>query len=150
MISTILSSSSCGRPSASFVLLLTPSSVLFASVTVLVISVCCLGGSGGLDGKESAFNARDLGSIPGPDRSPREGDRCPFQYSCLENQIWDLGSSLLSFSESPPPPPHVYCLFLFHSVVFLALYFVLLSVMYSSSVTFHLTNCNCGFCSTRL
>ena len=157
MISTILASSSRICPSASFVLLLIPSSVLFASVIVLVISVCCLGGPGGSDGKESACSAGDLGSIPGPDGSPREGDRCPFQYSCLENQIWDLGSSLLSFSESPLPPPHVYCLFLFHSVVFLAFYFVLLSVMYSA-VTFHLTvivvsvlhGCSSCFCCLHL
>ena len=35
--------------------------------------------------KESACNARDLGSIPGYRRSPGEGHGNPFQYSCLEN-----------------------------------------------------------------
>ena len=40
---------------------------------------------GGSDDKESACNARDLGSIPGSGRSPGEGNGNPFQYSCLEN-----------------------------------------------------------------
>ena len=40
---------------------------------------------GGSDGKESACNAGDLGSIPGLGRSPAEGNAYPLQYSCLEN-----------------------------------------------------------------
>ena len=40
---------------------------------------------GGSDGKESACNTRDLGSIPGLGRSPRRGHGNPLQYSCLEN-----------------------------------------------------------------
>ena len=40
---------------------------------------------GGSDGKESACNAGDLGSIPGLGRSPWEGNGNPFQYSCLEH-----------------------------------------------------------------
>ena len=40
---------------------------------------------GELSGKESACNAGDLGSIPGSERSPREGNGTPLQYSCLEN-----------------------------------------------------------------
>ena len=40
---------------------------------------------GGSDGKESACNAGDLGSIPGLGRSPGEGHGNPFLYSCLEN-----------------------------------------------------------------
>ena len=40
---------------------------------------------GGLDGKESASNAGDLGSIPGLGRSPEEGSGNPLQDSCLEN-----------------------------------------------------------------
>ena len=39
----------------------------------------------GLAGKESASNARDLGSIPGLRRSPGEGKGYPLQYSGLEN-----------------------------------------------------------------
>ena len=40
---------------------------------------------GGSDGKESACNARDLGSIPGLRRFPRGEHGNPLQYSCLEN-----------------------------------------------------------------
>ena len=39
----------------------------------------------GSDGKESACNAGDLGSVPGLGRSPGEGHGDPLQYSCLEN-----------------------------------------------------------------
>ena len=46
---------------------------------------------GGSDGKESAYNAGDLGSIPGLGRSPGEGDGNPLQYSYLENSI-DTGA----------------------------------------------------------
>ena len=41
----------------------------------------------GLAGKESACNARDLGSIPGLGRSPGEGKGYPIQYSGLENSM---------------------------------------------------------------
>ena len=40
---------------------------------------------GGSDGKESACNVGDLGSIPGLGRFPGGGHGNPFQYSCLEN-----------------------------------------------------------------
>ena len=42
---------------------------------------------GGSDSKEFACNAGDLGLIPGLGRSPREGNSCPLQYSCLENSM---------------------------------------------------------------
>ena len=42
---------------------------------------------GGSDGKASACNVGDLGSIPGPERSPGEGNGNPLQYSCLENPM---------------------------------------------------------------
>ena len=42
---------------------------------------------GGSDGKQSACNARDLGSIPWLGRSPTEGNGNPLQYSCLENPM---------------------------------------------------------------
>ena len=42
---------------------------------------------GGSDGKESASNAGDPGSIPGSGRSPGEGTGNPLQYSCLENSM---------------------------------------------------------------
>ena len=40
---------------------------------------------GGSDGKETACNAGDPGSIPGLGRSPGEEHGNPRQYSCLEN-----------------------------------------------------------------
>ena len=42
---------------------------------------------GGSEGKESARNAGDPGSIPGSGRSPGEGNGIPLQYSCLENSM---------------------------------------------------------------
>ena len=65
-------------------------------------------------GKESAYNAGDLGSIPGLGRSPGEGNGNPLQYSCLENPM-DCslpGSSVHGFAgvghdlatKQPPPP----------------------------------------------
>ena len=45
------------------------------------------GFSGGSDGKESACNAGDPGSIPGAGRSSGEGNGYPLQYSCLENSV---------------------------------------------------------------
>ena len=35
----------------------------------------------------SAWNARDVGSIPGSGRSPGEGNGYSLQYSCLENSM---------------------------------------------------------------
>ena len=46
-----------------------------------------MGFPGHSDGKESTCNAGDPGSIPGPGRSPREGNGDPLQYSCLENPM---------------------------------------------------------------
>ena len=40
---------------------------------------------GGSNGKESACNTWDLGSIPWLGRSPGKGNGYPPQYSCLEN-----------------------------------------------------------------
>ena len=37
--------------------------------------------------KNPAANAGDLGSIPGPGRSPGGGNDNPLQYSCLENPM---------------------------------------------------------------
>ena len=42
---------------------------------------------GGSEVKVSAWNAGDLGSIPGSGRSPGEGNDNPLQYSCLENPM---------------------------------------------------------------
>ena len=42
---------------------------------------------GGSDGKASACNVGDPGSIPGSGRSPGEGNGNPLQHSCLENPM---------------------------------------------------------------
>ena len=44
-----------------------------------------LGFPGGSDGKESACNVGDLGSVPGLGRARGGGLGNPLQYSCLEN-----------------------------------------------------------------
>ena len=41
----------------------------------------------GSDNEASAHNAGDLGSIPGLETSPGEGNGNPLQYSCLENSM---------------------------------------------------------------
>ena len=46
-----------------------------------------MGFPGSSDGKASAYNAGDPGSIPGSGRSPREGKGNPLQYSGLENSM---------------------------------------------------------------
>ena len=45
----------------------------------------------GVDGKASAYDAGDPGSISGSGRSPGEGNGHPLQYSWLENPM-DGGS----------------------------------------------------------
>ena len=47
----------------------------------------CTGFPGGLEGKASACNAGDPGSIPELGRSPGEGNGSQLQYSCLGNPI---------------------------------------------------------------
>ena len=42
---------------------------------------------GSSDGKESAYNAGDPGSVSGLGKSPEEGKGNPLQYSCLENPM---------------------------------------------------------------
>ena len=46
-----------------------------------------MGFLGGSDGKESAYNVGDLGSIPGLGRSPGEERGNPLQYPCQENPM---------------------------------------------------------------
>ena len=60
-----------------------PNHTSFSCVVVVVaqsLSYCS-------DGKESACNAGDLGSIPGLERSSEEGNGNPLQYSCLGNPM---------------------------------------------------------------
>ena len=47
----------------------------------------CSSFPGSTNGKESACNVGDMGSIPGLGRSPREAHGNPLQYSCLENSM---------------------------------------------------------------
>ena len=51
------------------------------------------------NGKESACNMGDLGSIPGSGRSPGERHGNPLQYSCLENP-WTEEAGGLQFMGS--------------------------------------------------
>ena len=46
-----------------------------------------MGFPGASDGKASAHNVGDLGLLPGPGRSPGEGNGNPLHYSCLENSM---------------------------------------------------------------
>ena len=55
-----------------------------ASGKNLTLSMLYLSFPGGSDGKASAYNVGDLGSIPVLGRSPGEG---LVQYSCLENPM---------------------------------------------------------------
>ena len=52
-----------------------------------IITYYMMGFPGGSDGKESACNVGDLGSILGLGRSLGEGNGYPLQYSCLENAM---------------------------------------------------------------
>ena len=45
--------------------------------------------SGGSDGKASAYNEGDLGSILGSGRSPGEGNGNPLQYQFVGTGIWN-------------------------------------------------------------
>ena len=53
-----------------------------------------LGFPGASAGKESAYNAGDLGLIPGLGRSPGEGKGYPLQYSGLENSMDCIGHGI--------------------------------------------------------
>ena len=47
-----------------------------------------MGFPGGSDGKESACNAEDWGSIPGSGRSPAEGNGYHSRVPCLDRGAW--------------------------------------------------------------
>ena len=62
-----------------------------------------MGFPSGSDGKKSACNAGDLGSITGWGRSPGDGNGYQLQYSCLENSM-DRGAwwaTVHEVAESP-------------------------------------------------
>ena len=54
---------------------------------IRVVSSAYLRFPSGSDGKASACNAWDPGSIPGSGRSPGEGNGNPLQYPCLKNSM---------------------------------------------------------------
>ena len=55
-----------------------------------------MGFSGGSDHKESTYNAKDMDSVPGLERSTGEGNGYPLQYSCLgdsmDREAWQATS----------------------------------------------------------
>ena len=60
---------------------------IFQSLARMIYIMYNIYSPGDSDGKASACNAGDLGSIPGLGRSPGEGNGNPLQYSCLENPM---------------------------------------------------------------
>ena len=58
--------------------------LLSYNVVNLALLLYCIDAS---DGKTSACNTGDPGSIPGSGRSPGEGNGNPLQHSCLENPM---------------------------------------------------------------
>ena len=46
-----------------------------------------MGFSGDSDHKESTYNAKDMDSVPGLERSTGEGNGYPLQYSCLGDSM---------------------------------------------------------------
>ena len=73
---------STGRSLSVYLLLPVPV-VLAYLLNLLLLGLRLMDFTGGSDGKESACNAGDPGSILGSGRSPGEGNGNPFQYSCL-------------------------------------------------------------------
>ena len=71
-----------------------------------------MGFPGGSDGKESAWNAGDPGSISGEGRSPGEGNGNPLQYSHLENSrdrgAWWATAHGVTKSQTRPSNFHSY------------------------------------------
>ena len=77
---------------------------------------------GASEGKASARNAGDPGSIPGSGRSPGEGKGNPLRYSCLENpmdgETWwaAVHGAEESRTRLTPPLPFVVCWFLWYKL----------------------------------
>ena len=64
-----------------------PGAILSLKTFFSFINRLLVGFPGGSDGKASACNAGDRGSIPGSGRSPGEGNGNPHQHLCLENPM---------------------------------------------------------------
>ena len=70
---------------------LTPENGYYQSLAKKKKQIChiyTMGFPGGSDGKESACNMGDMGSIPGSGRSLGDGNGNPLQYFCLENFMY--------------------------------------------------------------
>ena len=59
----------------------------YPSTTILWYYTMYKNCPGGSDSKASVYNAGDLGSSPGLERYPGEGNGNPLQYYCLENPM---------------------------------------------------------------
>ena len=74
------------------------------SFSLLISKNDVMGFPGSSDGKESACNLADQGSIPGSGSSPGEENGNPLQYSCLENSMdrgaWQATYSLRGLKKS--------------------------------------------------
>ena len=102
-----------------------------------------MGFPGGSDGKETACNTGDLGSISGSGRSLGEGNGNPFQYSYLENSMdrgawWATAHGVtksqtqLTNQHNKYRDTHIYmyihmyvCLLLFKNVIILHPHFIM-------------------------
>ena len=76
---------------------------MFTFKTCLLCFIGKLGFPAGSDNKKSDLNPKELGSVPGLGRYPREGHGDPLQNSCLENlheQRSLVGCSLWGQKES--------------------------------------------------
>ena len=63
----------------------------------------------GSDGKVSAYNAGDPGSIPGSGRYSGEGNGNPLQYSCLESGVAKSWTRLNNFTFTFIFPNFAWC-----------------------------------------
>ena len=70
---------------------------------------------GGSDGKASARNAGDPGSIPGLGRSSGEGNHSPVQYSGLENSV-DCIVHEVTKSQTRLSDFHFHYIYIYHCI----------------------------------
>ena len=60
---------------------------IYMYIYIYIYIYIYMGFPGDSEGKASACNVGDLGSIPGSGRFPGEGNGNTLQYSCLENPM---------------------------------------------------------------
>ena len=105
---------------------------------------------GGSDGKESAWSSGDLGSFPGSEWSPWEGNGNLLQYSCLENSK-DRGAWWATV-HGIKRIRHNWGINTFNTYYLLLIIFILLEnisdIQFSSVTQLCLTLCNPMECST--